>query len=210
MPMRRGLLVRLVHSLRRLFAFCEYLRKFPPRDTYSFSSVRWRKSNINAEESLNSPSNVMSLPQLAAPACAQAGSRGDAHTATSSLTPVQSNADSACAVPAADTVFGKKHIRQVLRVISRLEQKMSTHRVHKAALRKILRTARRQRSTLGIASSAHTTRSRNSRGGIMTPARTAAHTVVLSQARESDSESDDDSWEDELVIFGKTDAAVQG
>ncbi len=107
--------------------------------------------------------------------------------------------------PAAGIVPAKKRVRRVLRAIGRLEQEMSVHRVRNAALRKIVPAAKRQRSTLSIAQS-HTRRPRKSRD-LLVPG-TVTQVVVLSQACDSEDESDVDSWEDELVVSSKTHAIV--
>ncbi len=84
---------------------------------------------------------------------------------------------------------------------------MSAHRVRNAALRKIMQAARRQRSTLNTVQSSHTRCSRKSRG-VLVPSSTVTQVVVLSQACDSEDESDVNSWEDELVVSSKTHAIV--
>lgn len=159
---------------------------------------------MSAEEAVAIPGHSCGRPDLTEPACAQV--MAPAH-APSPL--AKSNAEPGrvvCSAPG--TRPAKKHMHRVLRAISRLEPETvtSTHCVHKAALRKILHAVKRQRSVLSMASSMHTHRPRKSRG-IITPSRTAAHIVVL---RDSESESDDDSWEDEVAVSDKTDVAASG
>ncbi|TFK83978.1 hypothetical protein K466DRAFT_654958 [Polyporus arcularius HHB13444] len=190
MPARRGLIACLGRSLGRVFAF-----------------VCGKKATIDGPAA--AAGNVTSHPILAAPACEQAVPP-DGEPATASVTHVQSNeevgARHACAAPNAGRVPAKKRMRRMLQAIGRLEREMSAHRVRNAALRKVIQAARRQRSNLNIAQS-HTRRSCKSRD-LLIPCGTAAQVVVLSQACDSEGESDVDSWEDELVVSSKTHVIV--